>query len=67
MAATGIFADARTTLAASITALGLAAVLDSRNARPMSVLINPPTFTCFNNNVADIKFSLMILAAPPGS
>jgi hypothetical protein len=67
MAATGIFAAARDTVAASLTALGLAVSLDSRNARPMSVLINPPTFTCLNNNVASINFTLMVLAAPPGN
>ena len=67
MAATGIFADARDKLAASLTALGIATTTDSRNARPMSVLIEPPTFTCFNNNVADIRFVIKILAAPPGN
>ena len=44
MSATGIFAEAQATLAASLTALGLAVVTDSRNARPMSVVIEPPTF-----------------------
>lgn len=67
MAATGIFADARDKLAASLTALGIATTLDSRNARPMSVLIEPPSFTCFNNNVANVRFNLKILAAPPGN
>ena len=38
MSATGIFAEAQTTLAASLTALGLAVVTDSRNARPMSIM-----------------------------
>ncbi len=67
MAATGVFADARATLAASLTALGLVVVTDSRNARPMTVLIDPPTFTCFNSNIADITFTISILAAPPGN
>ncbi len=67
MAATGIFAEARDTIAASLTGLGLKAVTDPRNARPLSVLINPPTFTCINNNVGDIRFTLLILAAPPGN
>jgi len=67
MSATGIFAEAQATLAASLTALGLAVVTDSRNARPMSVVIEPPTFTCFNSNIADITFRLRVLAAPPGN
>lgn len=33
----------------------------------MTVLVDPPTFTVFNNNVAEIEFSLKILAAPPGN
>jgi len=67
MAATGIFAEARDTLAVSLDALQLRVVTDPRNARPLSVMINPPTFTCINNNVADIRFTLLILAAPPGN
>lgn len=67
MSATGIFAEAQATLAASLTALGLAVVTDARNARPMCVLIEPPTFTCFNSNVATVEFGIRILAAPPGN
>ena len=67
MSATGIFAEAQATLAASLTALSLAVVTDSRNARPMSVVIEPPTFTAFNSNIADIQFRIRILAAPPGN
>lgn len=67
MAATGIFAEARSTLVASLTALGLAVVTDPRNARPISVLVEPPTFVCFNNNIGDITFTVSILAAPPGN
>ena len=54
MSATGIFAEAQATIAATLTGLGLAVVTDSRNARPMTVLIEPPTFICFNNNIAEI-------------
>ena len=67
MSGTGIFAEAQATLAASLTDLSLAVVTDSRNARPMSVVIEPPTFTAFNDQVADITFRLRILAAPPGN
>jgi hypothetical protein len=67
MAATGVFAAARATLVASLEALGLAVVTDSRNARPITVLVEPPTFTCFNSNIADITFLLRLLAAPPAN
>jgi hypothetical protein len=65
--ASGIFADAQGTLVASLTALGLKVVTDVRNARPITVLVDPPTFTCFNNNIAEIEFGLKVLAAPPGN
>lgn len=67
MAPTGIFYAAQQTLVTSLSALNLAVVTDPRNARPMSVLVGPPTFECFNDNVADISFSVSILAAPPGN
>jgi hypothetical protein len=65
--ASGIFADAQSTLVASLSALGLKVVTDVRNARPITVLIEPPTFTCFNSNIADIEIGIKILAAPPGN
>jgi hypothetical protein len=67
MSATGIFAESRTAVVNALTALGLAAVTDPRNARPMTVLVNPPTFDSFTYNVGDITFELLILAAPPGN
>ena len=67
MAATGIFADARTAIVDALTALGIVSVIDPRNARPMTVLIDPPTFDAFTYNVGDMRFNLLILAAPPGN
>ena len=67
MAATGIFAESRTAIVNALTALSLVPVTDPRNARPMTVLINPPTFDAFTYNVGDIRFELLILAAPPGN
>ena len=67
MAATGIFADSRTAIVNALTALSLVPVTDPRNARPMTVLVNPPTFDAFTYNVGDIRFELLILAAPPGN
>ena len=67
MTASGIFGQARATLVASLQALGLTVVTDVRNARPISVLVDPPTFTCFNSNIAEIEIGVKILAAPPGN
>jgi hypothetical protein len=67
----GIFTDATTTLASALTALGLVPVTDARNARPLTVFVEPPSFDAFNagraNSVADITFTIRILAAPPGN
>lgn len=67
MAATGIFAESRTAIVNALTALSLVPITDPRNARPMTVLVNPPTFDAFTYNVGDIRFELLILAAPPGN
>jgi hypothetical protein len=67
MSASGVFAEAQTAVVDSLEALGLAVVTDVRNARPISVLVEPPTFTCFNSNVAEIEIGVKILAAPPGN
>ena len=63
----GIFTDTIDTVSASLTALGLKPVTDSRNARPLKVFVELPTFTCFNNQIADITVDLRILGAPPGN
>lgn len=67
MAATGIFAEAINAIATRITALGLKPVTDPRNARPLTVFIELPTFTSFTSNVGDLTFTLRVLAAPPGN
>jgi hypothetical protein len=67
MAATGIFADAVAKVKTSLTALGLKPVTDPRNARPLSVMIELPTFTAFNSNIGDIRLTIRILAPPPGN
>jgi hypothetical protein len=63
----GIFTDTVDTVSASLTALGLKPVTDPRNARPLTVFVELPTFTCFNNQIADITVDLRILGAPPGN
>lgn len=67
MAATGIFADAISKVAASITALGLRAVTDPRNLSARCVFVELPRFTGFNYNVADITITVQVIAAPPGN
>jgi len=67
MAVDGIFYDAVTKIKDTITALGLVAVTDPRNARPMTCLIEMPTYTQFTNQVADISVVVHILATPPGN
>jgi hypothetical protein len=67
MTATGIFAAAQSTVVSTLTALGLKVVTDVRNARPITVLVDPPTFTAFNSNIAEIEIDLKVLAAPPAN
>lgn len=63
----GIFTDTINTVSATITALGLVPVTDPRNARPLVVFVELPTFVGFNNKVADITIDLRVLGAPPGN
>ena len=67
MPATGVFADAITKIKDTINDLGLVAVTDPRNARPLTCLIEMPTYTQFTNQVADISVVVHILAGPPSN
>jgi len=67
MSATGVFAEAQAALASRLDALSIVNTADPRNARPMSVLIEPPSFTAFTYNVLKMTFTLRVLAAPPGN
>ena len=67
MPAKGIFVEAVNTVKESLQDLGLSPVTDPRNARPGAVLIELPTFDSFTFNVADVRMTLRILAAPPGN
>ena len=67
MAATGIFAEARDAIVTRITNLNLKPVTDPRNARPLTVFVELPTFTSFTYNVGDLTFTLRVLGAPPGN
>ena len=63
----GIFTDTINTVSASISALGLVPVTDPRNARPLTVFIELPVFTCFNSQITAITIDLRVLGAPPGN
>lgn len=63
----GFFASTINTIAASLVGLGLVPVSDPRNARPLTVFIELPTFSCFNNQIADITIDLRVLGSPPGN
>jgi hypothetical protein len=67
MPASGVFATAQTQLVSSLTSLGLAVVTDPRNVRPLTVLVNPPNVEIKNYNWADMTFSILVCAAPPGN
>ena len=63
----GIFRDSINAVSAVITGLGLVPVTDPRNARPLTVFIELPTWDTFARHVADVTMRLRILAAPPGN
>lgn len=67
MAATGVFAAAVDATTSVLTALGLAWTTDPRNIRPRSVFVELPTFETWTYNVADVRLTLRVLAAPPGN
>jgi hypothetical protein len=63
----GIFRDSINNVAAVITALGLIPVTDPRNARPLTVFLELPTWDVFSRHVADVTMRLRILGSPPGN
>ena len=67
----GIFTDAIDHVAASLTALGLKPVTDPRNARPLTVFIELPSFESYGANpsskVSDVTITIRILGAPPNN
>jgi hypothetical protein len=65
--AAGIFRDSITAVSTVITGLGLVPVTDPRNARPLTVFLELPTWNTFAAHVADVTMRLRILGAPPGN
>lgn len=62
-----MFTDAVADIAAIITALGVTVVTDPRNARPMTVYLEPPTFVGYTNQVVDATIIARVLGPPPGN
>ena len=67
MAATGVLAEAISHVTGIINGLGYKTVTDPRNARPLSVFVELPTFTTFAHDVVDITIVVRVLAPPPGN
>jgi hypothetical protein len=65
--ANGIFRDSIGVVSGIITALGLVPVTDPRNARPLTVFLELPTWDTYARHVADVTMRLRILGAPPGN
>lgn len=67
MAATGILAAAYSSVTTALADAGLVVVTDPRNARPLSVFVELPTGSAFNENIVDLTIRIRVLAAPPGN
>lgn len=67
MAASGILAAAYSSVTTALADAGLVVVTDPRNARPMSVFVELPQGSAFNENIVDVTIRLRVLAAPPGN
>jgi hypothetical protein len=63
----GIFRDSIAAVSTVLTSLGLVPVTDPRNARPLTVFLELPTWNTFAKHVADVTMRLRILGAPPGN
>jgi len=65
--AAGIFRDSVAAVSTVITGLGLVPVTDPRNARPLTVFLELPTWDTFTSRIADVTMRLRVLGAPPGN
>ena len=65
--AAGIFRDSISAVSSVLTGLGLVPVTDPRNARPLTVFLELPTWDTFTRHVADVTMRLRVLGAPPGN
>jgi hypothetical protein len=67
----GAINDARDRLCAELAAAGLVVINDSRNVRPLGVIVSPPTInTPTLNSVSPqmmVEFQVTAVAPPPGN
>ena len=63
----GVLADSITHVTTIINGLGYKVVTDPRNARPLSLFVELPTFTTFAHDVVDVTIVVRVLAPPPGN
>lgn len=63
----GVLSDAVSAVTTQLTALQVPWTTDSRNARPLSVLVQLPSSDNFTYNVANIQLTLSICAPPPAN
>lgn len=64
----GLFNEALDDLAATLaTITGLPVVLDPRNIRPGCALIQAPSFTMFNYNIAKMEIPVTLISSGPGN
>jgi hypothetical protein len=59
--------DARLRLVSTLETAGIVVVSDSRNARPLSVIIDPPQVTRSTTNQLSLSFPVNVLMPPPGN
>ena len=67
MAGTGTLHAAVADVMSELADLGIPATRAPRNARPNSVLVQLPTFTCFTSNVLDVRVVLQVCGGGPGN
>ena len=59
--------DARDCLVALLVDQGITVVVDARDIRPMTVVVDPPTITRSSTNQWSLSFPLNVVMPPPGN
>lgn len=64
MPATGLLAEAMTTLQTALETAGFRVVTDPRQVAPWCILLQLPSFVAFNGQVLEITCDFQVVAAP---